>query len=604
MAKTPSQITPTPFPSAIPPSWRSGLFIDLKRFIIVILVLVVYVVGIIPLYSQINDQVFFLSLIPLIIASSLIGTWPGLAVAILLSFFNLYLAQALSESWEGLRGKASVFTLLHLLVATGVGRWRDLNLRLRQELVERKEIESRLEHLAYFDAITGLPNRMLFQDRIETEIEHARRSKGSLSILFLHIEGLKSVIDSLGHEVGDRLFIEIGSRIKRCLRASDTLARFSTETFALLIPRLRDRRDVFSAADKVLQSILQTFFVVGQEIHVTGRFGVATYPDDGGDPETLLRNADAALNQSKLIGTQTFQAYNPSINRAAVERMTLENGIRKALAQEELFLHYQPIVETATGGIASLEALLRWNHPQLGPIPPDAFIPVAEDNGMIHPIGDWVLRTGCNQLKVWKEFGAKELRLAVNVSPRQLRRATLAEDFLNITRSIGVPPGHIDLEITESSLLGQEPQVMENLNLLRNAGFGLALDDFGTGYSCLAYLKRLPLTCLKVDRSFIKEVNTDPEYASITCAIVAMAKALGLKVIAEGVETQEQCSFLWSLQCDEIQGFFFNKPMPHNEVTLLLADIAERRLRMQTPQELLPMDDGIPYGRSLPLSGN
>jgi EAL domain-containing protein (putative c-di-GMP-specific phosphodiesterase class I) len=312
-------------------------------------------------------------------------------------------------------------------------------------------------------------------------------------------------------------------------------------------------------------------------VHIAARIGVAQFPEDGDDPETLLRNADAALNRAKQNATQTFQAYNPQINSAARERMQLETGIRKALQQEELSIHYQPIVDTGTGAIISFEALLRWNSAQLGPIPPDVFIPVAEDTGAIHAIGDWVFRSAMRQLRGWRELGFPELRMSVNISPKQLKRETLHRELLDIANEVGVPGELIELEITESSLLKQEPQVMENLKRFREAGMSLAVDDFGTGYSCLAYLKRMPFTCLKVDRSFIKQVNTDPEYASITYAIIAIAKALRMRTVAEGVETQEQCAYLWQLQCDAIQGYLFNKPMPADDCTRILNEIVERR---------------------------
>jgi diguanylate cyclase (GGDEF)-like protein len=442
-------------------------------------------------------------------------------------------------------------------------------------------MEAKLEFLAYHDPLTGLSNRLRFHDRLELELAHSRRDNSFISVLFLNLDHFKGVNDSLGHDVGDHLLIDVGHRIQRCLRQSDTVARFGDDSFVVLLPRLRMQEDVGTVAEKITDSLGQAFFVLGQELHVMARIGVASFPDDGEDPETLLRNANAALNQAKALGAQTFQVYNPRINQEARERMVLENGIRKCLAQEELLLHYQPIIDTSTGGIHSLEALLRWQHPEMGMVSPDRFIPIAEDSGMIHPMGDWILRRAARQLKVWQDLGFPDLRMAVNLSPKQLRRTNLWQEFADIVAEAHTHPSQIELEITESSLLGQEPQVMENLRKLREVGFGLALDDFGTGYSCLSYLKRLPLTALKVDRSFIREVNTDPEYASITYAIIAIAKALKLRTVAEGVETQEQCQFLWSAQCDAIQGFLFNKPMPPDNITALLLETAERRTQYQ-----------------------
>ncbi len=575
-------------PDSPPQDGNAGLHLDFKRFNAVILLLAAYVLAIIPLYPAIGDMVFFLSLLPLVITASLIGTWPGLLVAVLLSGLNLYLAYALDGSWAGLWVRGSLFTGLHLLIGAGVGRWRDLNAQLRRELKERQSIEARLEHMAYYDPLTGLPNRTLFRERMELEISHAQRDRIGICVLFLNLDRFKDVNDTLGHEAGDGLLAETGRRIQRALRASDSVGRFGGDTFAILMPRVRDPKEAVPVADKVLASLRRPFLIAGQEIHLSARIGVAMYPRDGEDADTLFRNSDAALHQAKALATRAFHAYNPAINQIAKERLALESGIRKALERGELELFYQPIVETATGAIAALEALLRWRRGEKDCVLPEVFIPIAEDTGMIHSIGDWVLGEACRQLHVWQGMGFHDLRMAVNLSPRQLKRESLWIDFEAIATQAGVRPGDVDLEITESSLLGQESQVMENLERLRAAGFQLSLDDFGTGYSCLAYLKRLPFSCLKVDRSFIRQSHTDPDYASITYAIVAVAKALKLKVIAEGVETQEQCAFLWQLQCDQVQGYLFGRPVAAQEITTGLFDISDRRRRFQDAQATLP----------------
>lgn len=555
----------------------AGRQLDAKRFHAVVVLLLFYAVALSPLYRLIGDVVFFLSLVPLTVAGGLLGTLPALVVAFLLSGLNLYLYWQLGASWGELAGRGGVAVLLHLLVGIGVGRLADLHARLKRELAERNEVENRLEYLAYHDPLTGLPNRLLFHDHLERELAHARRNQHRVGVLALNLERFRWVNDSFGHDAGDKLLSEVGQRLQRAVRQSDTVARLGSDTFVILLPKLRTGSDISSVYEKIQAQLAQPLFLNGQELQITGRMGVAQFPEDGDEPETLLRNADAALNRAKQNSTQSFQAYNPQINSAARERMRLEMGIRKALQQDELFLHYQPVIDTATGAIVSFEALLRWNHPQLGVVAPDVFIPVAEDTGAIHSIGAWVFRSALAQLRQWQQMGFSELRMAVNLSPKQLRRENLYQEFFAIAREIGVSGESIELEITESSLLKQEAQVMENLKRFREAGYGLAVDDFGTGYSCLAYLKRMPFTCLKVDRSFIKQVNTDPEYASITYAIIAIAKALRMRTVAEGVETQEQCAYLWQLQCDAIQGFFFNKPAPAAECTRMLSEISERK---------------------------
>jgi diguanylate cyclase (GGDEF)-like protein len=551
--------------------------LDTRRFHMVVVLLVIYAVGLIPVYKLIGDVVFFLSLVPLIVAASLLGMIPALLVAVLLSTLNLYLYWQLGATLAEMLGRGGAAALLHFLVGGGVGRLADLQVRLKDELAERNEIETKLEYLAYHDPLTGLPNRMLFHDHLERELAHARRAKTKVGVLALNLERFRWVNDSYGHDIGDRLLTEVGHRIQKAVRQSDTVARLGSDTFVVMFPQMRSSEDISAISDKIQYQLMLPLFLNQQEVHIAARIGVAQFPEDGDDPETLLRNADAALNRAKQNATQTFQAYNPQINSAARERMQLETGIRKALQQEELSLHYQPIVDTGTGAIISFEALLRWNSAQLGPIPPDVFIPVAEDTGAIHAIGDWVFRSAMRQLRGWRELGFPELRMSVNISPKQLKRETLHRELLDIANEVGVPGELIELEITESSLLKQEPQVMENLKRFREAGMSLAVDDFGTGYSCLAYLKRMPFTCLKVDRSFIKQVNTDPEYASITYAIIAIAKALRMRTVAEGVETQEQCAYLWQLQCDAIQGYLFNKPMPADDCTRILNEIVERR---------------------------
>ena len=563
--------------------------IDYRRFYGVVLLLVAYVITLVPLYSHIGDVVFFLSLIPLVITASLIGTWPGIIVAVLLSSLNLYLAFALSGTWSGLVGKGVVFTLLHLLLGAGVGRWRDLYVRLRLELQDRTDMEARLEHLGYHDALTGLTNRIRFQERVDQEIAGSAKDHSRFIVLFLRLDRIHSINESLGHEAGDRLIVEASLRIQRNLRNTDVLARFGSDTFAALMPRVKEPKEIAPVIDKIFTGLNQPIFIGGKEVHVSARMGMAIFPQDGDNSQTILRNADAALSQTQEASTQFFHAYDPKITKQSVKRLALEMAFRKAVAEREFTLCYQPIVEITNGALVCFEVLLRWNNLELGEVSPDEIIPVADETGLIHELGAWILDTACRQLLVWQGMGYPELRIALNLSPRQLKHPGLYNEIVHISQSLGIQPGLVDFEITESGLVGLDPAVMENLKKLREAGFMLTLDDFGTGYSCLAHLKRLPLTGLKVDRTFIREVTTDPEFATITHAIVAIAKAMKLRVTAEGVESQEQCTFMWQLQCDYIQGTLFSHPLGADGVSTMLMGIAERRAHFQgTLQRSVP----------------
>ncbi len=561
---------------------RTGLRkqLDIFRFCVVVFSLILYAIAVIPLYNILKDTTFFISLLPLLLSASMLGTWPALAVAGLLNIFNIYMAYQFSFDWSQVLPSGGASAVLHLLIGAGVGRWRDLHDRLKEEFSQRREMESNLEYLAYHDPLTGLPNRRLFSDRLDVELAHALRESQKVAILFLNLDRFKDTNDTLGHERGDRLLMETGMRIKRSLRAVDTVARFGSDTFVVMLPRVRNAEDVSSIAHKILHSLNQTFYLSGQEIHVTARIGIAIAPNDGEGRDDLLRNADAALSRAKEEQSQNFQLYNSQINRMAAERMSLENGVRRALAQEEFITYYQPIIDVKTGVIVGMEALLRWYNPREGKmIMPDKFIPIAEDTGIITALGDWVLRQACKQACIWRDLGFPGLTMAVNLSPRQLKEADLVQRFQAIISGSGLNPKNLVLEITEGILMGKDETTLNGLQSFKDMGVGLAVDDFGTGYSCLGNLKRLPITTLKIDRSFVMELVKDQEYAAITHAIIAIAKTLKLRVVAEGVETEEQRAFLYALHCDEMQGYLFSKPLPAEDITRMLLDMAERRHR-------------------------
>jgi diguanylate cyclase (GGDEF)-like protein/PAS domain S-box-containing protein len=439
------------------------------------------------------------------------------------------------------------------------------------DITERKRSEERIRNLAYQDALTGLPNRLLFNDRLSMAVAHAHRSRQRLAVLFLDLDRFKVINDSLGHGVGDRLLQSVSERLLGALREGDTVARLGGDEFTLLLPAVHRAVDVAKVAEKLLEALREPFPVDGQELFVTGSVGIALYPDDGLDPETLIKNADAAMYRAKDQGRDTYQLYTPAMNATALERLAIENSLRRALAQEELEIHYQPILQLASGHVHGVEALLRWRHPERGLIPPTEFIPLAELTGLIVPIGPWVLRTACAQLRRWHEAGHPGLCLAVNISARQFQQADLVAEVRQALELTGVPAHALDLEITESNAMQDPDAATRTLRELKTLGVRISIDDFGIGHSSLSYLKRLPIDTLKIDRSFIRDIVSDPDDAAIVTAVLAMADTLKLQVVAEGVESDEQLAFLRERRCGRIQGHVFSPPLPAGDCTALLA---------------------------------
>ena len=430
-----------------------------------------------------------------------------------------------------------------------------------QDITERKAAEARVQFLAYYDALTGLPNRTLFEDRLAKALANARRRRERIAVLWLDLDNFKTINDSLGHSVGDLLLKQVGERLQKYVREQDTVARAGGDefVFALTNPGHISRAAV--AAERIRRAVAGEFEVQGHVLNVTCSIGISLFPYHGEDGETLIKNAAAAMHCAKENGRNNFRFFTRKLNARAVERLALENSLRVALEKRELFLVYQPQVEIATGRITGGEALLRWRHPKLGLVAPGKFIPVAEDSGLIVPIGEWVLKTACAQARHWQELGLPALPIAVNVSAVQLRQ----ERFLPVIRRVldetGLAPQYLELEITEGVLLSNAGKTLAMLQQLANMGLPLSIDDFGTGYSSLSYLKDLPVCKLKIDRSFIRAMTVNPRDAAITAAVISMANSLNLKVIAEGVENEEQMSFLRAHHCDEIQGYYFSKPL-------------------------------------------
>jgi diguanylate cyclase (GGDEF)-like protein len=430
-----------------------------------------------------------------------------------------------------------------------------------------------IEHLAYHDALTGLPNRPLFIDRLIVALAQAHRSNHRLAVFFLDLDRFKDINDSLGHSVGDQLLKEVAARIRRCVRESDTVARFGGDEFTLLIPRFENVEEAAKVAQKVIETLRIPFEIQERELFVTTSVGISLYPNDGLDAETLVRNADTAMYRAKESGRDNYQLYAPAMNARALERLALENMLRKALVNQELVLYYQPLVDVATRSVIGVEALLRWQHPELGLLSPAHFISVAELSGLIIPIGEWVLHTACKQVRIWQKKLDYELTVSVNLSARQFQQPDLVQQIRAAIADTAVDPSWLQFEITESNAMQNAENTIHTLRDLKMLGVGIAMDDFGTGYSSLNYLKRFPIDTLKLDQSFVHEVATDPSDAAIVSAVIAMAHTLNLTLVAEGVETEEQLAFLQKERCDVIQGYLFSAPLPADELEPYLVHV-------------------------------
>ncbi len=435
-----------------------------------------------------------------------------------------------------------------------------------EDITARKIAEERIQFLAYYDALTGLPNRTLLQDRLGKALAGARRQKSRLALLFLDLDGFKVINDSLGHTVGDLLLQEVAERLKKWGREQDTVARLGGDEFLITLTQVKDQADAAVAAERLMDVMTAEFVVQGHSLNVSCSIGVSLFPEHGADCEALIKNADAAMYSAKDHGRNNFRFFAEDMNAQAVERLRLETSLRLALSKKELFLVYQPQMHLATGRVTGVEALLRWQHPDLGLVPPDRFIRIAENSGLIIPIGEWVLRTACCQARKWQDEGLTGVSIAVNVSAVQFRQQSFCELIRRVLRETGLAPRYLELELTESLLLASADMTLSVLRELRSMGLTLAIDDFGTGYSNFTSLRQFGVSKLKVDRSFIRDVATKPDDAAITAAIISMAKSLNLKVIAEGVEDEAQMAFLRAHQCDEIQGYYFSKPLAGDEV--------------------------------------
>jgi diguanylate cyclase (GGDEF)-like protein/PAS domain S-box-containing protein len=445
-----------------------------------------------------------------------------------------------------------------------------------RDTTERNIAEEQIRHLAYHDVLTGLPNRLLFKDRLTVAITRSQREHSLLAVLFLDLDDFKRINDSLGHNTGDHLLQAVAHRIQGCIRDSDTVARLGGDEFTILLPMLANGEDAALIARNILDAMRRPFNIYGQEHVITTSIGISVYPDDGVDTETLIKNADTAMYQAKSSGRDTYQLFNAAISAHALERLALENGLRRAIERQEFRVHYQPILDLARNRIWGMEALVRWEHPALGLIAPGNFIPIAESLNLMGAIGTIVMRTACEQLRTWRARGFDELTLSINISVSQLRQQDCVEKIGEILREFEVPRGSLELEITESGAM-QDPEAMiRSLHDLKRLGVGISLDDFGTGHSSLSNLKRFPIDTLKIDQSFIRDLSTDSETAAIVTAIVVMARTLKLQVVAEGVEQEDQRQYLSSKGCDLMQGFLFHRPVPAEEFERILTEANPR----------------------------
>jgi diguanylate cyclase (GGDEF)-like protein len=439
-----------------------------------------------------------------------------------------------------------------------------------EELIKQRTAQ--VDHLSYHDALTGLPNRILFEDRVAQAILSAQRNQQMLAVMLLDLDRFQTTNDTLGPMVGDRVLCDVAERLGLCVRAGDSIARLGSDEFALLLTQLETTEEADSLNQKIAAAFQHPFLCGAHELYLTASKGISFYPLDGTDTHSLLRNAGAALCQAKEQGGDECQVYTAEMNAGSLKRLALENSLRRALERDEFIVHYQPQADVSTRKITGVEALVRWQHPELGLISPAEFIPLAEETGLMVPLGEWVLRTACAQNRAWQQAGFPKLSMSVNLSLRQFRQTNLTGMVEQVIAETGLDPASLELELTESSVMMNTESAVTTLRKLQALGIRIAIDDFGTGYSSLNYLKNLPIDTLKIDRSFVHDAATNPVDAAIVQAIITLAHSLNLKVKAEGIETQEQLDFLRLLRCDEIQGYLLSPPLRAEALEQLLLE--------------------------------
>ncbi len=449
------------------------------------------------------------------------------------------------------------------------------------DISQRKYDEERIAYLAHYDPLTDLPNRVLLQDRLASLLAAAQRQEGQAAVLLLDLDRFKNVNESLGHVFGDQLLLNVAQRLRSVVRDMDAVSRLGGDEYVIVLPELAEAQNAATVAQKILQAFAEPFAIDGQEITITASVGIGLYPADGDNPTQLLKNAESAMYGAKNAGRNTYQFYTQSMNASVFQRLQMENAMHHALERGEFLLHYQPQVNIASGEIIGMEALIRWRHPEKGLVPPLDFIPLAEESGLIIPIGEWVLREACRQTKAWHDAGFTGLCVAVNLSAVQFKQDNLMDTIRRATEDAGLDPRFLELELTESLVMHNAEEMIETLQQLKSLNLQLSIDDFGTGYSSMSYLKRFPVDKLKIDQSFIRDITADSADLAISQAIIALGHSLELRVIAEGVETNDQLELLRANRCDDIQGYYFSRPVDEAGFARLL----QEGQRLTVPQE-------------------
>jgi len=439
------------------------------------------------------------------------------------------------------------------------------------DITERKRMEETIKHQAYHDNLTGLSNRLLFTEHLGLALSQASRDRHKVAVLYLDLDNFKDINDSLGHSAGDQVLQSVSRRLKSCLRESDTIARMGGDEYTVLMPNIHRENDIVTIARKIISELEMPFIINSHTVYLSISIGISLYPFDGNEPDTLLRSADAAMYNAKKQGKNNYQFYNPAMNRSAFERMKLVNRLRRAVGSGELVIHYQPQISLNDGRIHCAEALVRWQHPHMGLLQPMQFLPLAEEAGLIRNIDEWVLRTACAQIKAWQEAGCAPSCIMVNLSARYFQQPELADMVSQILNETGLEPSSLGIEITERTVMKDMDTAIPYIRKLADTGVRFCMDDFGTGYSSLQYLKKLPLQVLKIDKSFVKGLPEDSDYKTIINAVINLASGLKLKVVAEGVENEDQLAFLQIIHCDEAQGYHFSRPLPAAEFAQFIA---------------------------------
>jgi diguanylate cyclase (GGDEF)-like protein len=533
-----------------------------------IAVLLGYGLAVTFLQRPYEDAIFGLGLAVVIAAGASRGLRAGLVMSVAVAAVNVMvvLVGATEELGPAL-ARSALFLAAHALGGVSVG---SLGEGLGRERARRQHAERAAEFLATHDPLTALPSRSMLEDRLDVEIAHAGRERETLAVMLVDLDRFKNVNDALGHEAGDDLLREVAARMQACLRGSDTVARLGGDQFVALVPTVATPEAGARVAHKVLAALDRPVILDGHEVRLSASVGLARFPDDGRDSRTLVMNADLALGRAKERGGRSVEVYTPSMNKPALERMRLERQLHQAIDRRELEAFFQPQIDLSTGQIGAFEVLARWRHPDRGYVSPAEFIPVAEESGLIVPLGEHMLEAACRQGRLWHERGWR-VRLAVNLSVVQLRQKDLADRFAAVFSRTGFDPAFIELEITEALALGHDEASRSSLARLRELGVQLAIDDFGTGYSSLAYLTRLPVDALKIDRSFVSELAPGSHTDAVVKAIIAIARSLQMRVVAEGVETERQRELLTALGVDAIQGFLISRPLAAADATRLMS---------------------------------